>query len=165
MKRISILAVSLSAVLLASLLGCGGPAIGKLQAINLTASGSSSGGFFDLKGEGGTLQLTATGIYTSTDTKDLSSRATYTATPTGTDLSGNPLLSPPQTITISSTGLVTAVIPFVCTWTNVGDPTTPAYQLTGSYKIVATFKGVTSQPVFVGVASQGGDGPSGACGP
>ena len=67
-------------------------------------------------------------------------------------------------VTVSSTGLVTAVVPFVCSWTNVGG-STPAYQLTGSYKIVASFQGVTSQPVYVGVASQGGDGPSGACGP
>ncbi len=51
---------------------------------------------------------------------------------------------------------MTAVAPFVCSWTNVGTSTQPAYQLTGSYKIVASFQGVASQPVYVGVASQGG---------
>jgi hypothetical protein len=163
-KRLSGLAILTAATSLTSLLGCGGAAIGKLQAINLTSTATSSGGF-DLKGEGGTIQRGAIGIYTSTDARDLSTHVTYTATPTGNDLSGMTLPNPPQTITVSSTGLVTAVTPFVCTWTNVGTSTQPAYQLTGSYKIVASIQGVTSQPIYVGVASQGGDGPSGACGP
>ena len=164
MKRLTGLAALVAATSFISLLGCGGAAIGKLQAINLSSSATSSGGFFNLQGEGGTIQLSALGIYSSTDTRDLSTHVTYTVTPTGNDLNGFALLNPPQTVTVSSTGLVTAVVPFVCSWTNVGG-STPAYQLTGSYKIVASFQGVTSQPVYVGVASQGGDGPSGACGP
>ena len=158
MKRTSILVALLAASLMAGL-GCGDPAIGKLQTINLSTTGSS------LKGEGGTLQLSAMANYSSTTTQDVSNRVTYTATPTGTDLSGNALLAPPQTITVSATGLITAVAPFVCTFSNVGTATLPAYVLTGSYSITATYKGVTSQPVFIGVASAAGNGPSAACGP
>ena len=166
MKRTTIFAALISAVALFSLLGCGDPAIGKLQTITLQSSGSSSG-FSDLKGEGGTLQLTATGNYSSTNTKDLTGHVTYVVTPTGTDLNGSPLPAPPLDISVSSTGLVTAVTPFACTFHDAEpDLTKPAaWVLTGSYQIVATFQGVTSQPVFLGVASQAGDGPSAACGP
>jgi hypothetical protein len=157
-KRTSILALLVSAMLYISLLGCGTPARGNLQTVTLTASKS------EVKGEGGTLQLTAMGNFTK-ENDDVTTTATYAVTPKGTDLSGQLLLSPPQTITVSTTGLVTAVPPFVCSFHNAGTATTPAYVLEGSYQIVATFRGVASQPVFVGVASAAGDGPSGACGP
>lgn len=166
MKRTTIFAALISAALLSSLLGCGDPAIGKLQTITLTSS-DSGGGFSDLKGEGGTIQLTSTGNYTSTMTKDLTGHVTYVVTPTGTDLNGFPLPAPPQDVTISSTGLVTAVTPFACSFHDAEPDLTkpPAWVLTGSYQIVATFQGVTSQPIFLGLASQAGDGPSAACGP
>ncbi len=162
MKRTGILAALLTATLLLTTFGCGGAAIGSLKAINLS---TSQGANPDVKGEGGTIQLTATGIYTSTNTSDLSSHVTYVVTPQGTDLSGIALPLPPQTIAISPTGLLTAVTPFDCTWTNLGTTTTPSYFLTGSYQVVATFKGISSNPIFVAVASAAGDGPSGACGP
>jgi hypothetical protein len=163
-KRIGILA--LIAVTALSL-GCGDPAVGKLQTITLTAaSTTTTGGFYNLYGEGGTLQLVATGNYSSTATKPLTNLVTYTVTSTGTDLNGAALASPPQTLTISTTGLVTAVTPFICTWEDVTpSSTTPSWFLTGSYKITATYNGVTSQPVYLGVASAAGNGPGDACGP
>jgi hypothetical protein len=157
-KRTGILATLLAMALLLSSFGCGGAAIGSLKAINLTTSGGATP---NLVGTGGTVQLTATGIYTSSDTRDLSSHVTYAVTPQGTDLAGVALPPPPQTVTISPTGLVTAVTPFDCTWTNTGS--TPL--LTGSYQVVATFKGISSNPVFISVASMAGNGPNGECGP
>lgn len=165
MKSISNLGLVALALLSLVLAGCGDPAIGKLQTIKLTASSSGTGGFYDLKGEGGTLQLDATGYYSSTNTVDLTQRVTYQVTPIGLDLGGDTLSSPPATMTLNVTGLATAVQPFVCTWTNKGSDTQPSYFLTGSYAVTATYKGITSQPVYVGVASAGGDGPGGACGP
>jgi hypothetical protein len=85
----------------------------------------------------------------------------YVVTPTGVDLNGQALSNPPQTITVNSTGMITAVPPFVCTFHNIGT----SVVLTGSYQIIATFRGVASQPFFVGVASASGDGTNGACGP
>lgn len=166
MKRTTIFAALISAALLISLLGCGDPAIGKLQTITLTASGSGTG-FAELKGEGGTVQLIATGNYSSGGTRDLSGNVTYVVTPVGTSDSGAPLQMPPLTMTVSNTGLATAVAPFVCSFVNVqSDPTKPAaWALDGSYQIVATFKGVTSQPVFLGVASAAGNSSDGSCGP
>ena len=167
MKRTTIFAALISAVALFSLLGCGDPAIGKLQTITLTSSASSSGGFYNLVGEGGTLQLMATGNYSSTNTKNLTGNVTYVVTPTGTDDTGAPLQAPPLTMTVNSTGLVTAVTPFVCSWVNGQTDSTkpPAWFLSGSYQIVATFQGVTSQPLFVGVASAAGNSSDGSCGP
>jgi hypothetical protein len=153
-------------VLLAiGLISCGSTT---LKTIDLSASGNASGGFFELKGEGGTIQLTATGNYTYGPSRDISNKVTYTVTPDGFDIFGTALPAPPQDMTISTTGLVTAVDPFVCTYVDVGTPTTAAWALSGSYKIVATYRGVTSQPVYIGVASQAGPaGPpaNGACGP
>jgi hypothetical protein len=166
------LVVALSiALAFVGLLGCG--TSNHLQTITLTASGSS--GFFNVKGEGGTLQLVATGNYSSGKTHDLTNDVTYTMTAEGDQIDVStlpesifPLPAPPQTETINRTGLVTAVEPFACSWHDAEpDPTQdkPSWFLTGSYKVIATYQGVTSQPVFVGVASAGGDGPSGACGP
>ena len=169
MKRTILLAALCVAALFVLLPGCGDPAIGTLQSITLTAVTSNA--TTEMKGEGGTLQLVATGNYTTKSTKDLSNNVTYAATPTGTAEDGSPLpaTSPsnPQTISISPTGLVTAVSPFVCTFYNDGTKSTPVWTLTGSYAIVATFGNVSSQPLYVAVASAAGIGPNdgGACGP
>ena len=162
-KFTKILAAVVGLVSLISLLGCGDPAIGTLKTITLSTAG---GGLVEVKGEGGTLQLTAMGVYTHSQV-DITQKVTYNVTPLGVDLNNAPLLSPPQTLTLNSTGLATAVIPFVCTFHNENAGTTnpPAYTLTGSYQVTATFSGVTSNPIFIGVASQAGDGPGGACGP
>lgn len=163
MKRTSILAILVLALMF-SQLGCGGPAIGTLKSIQLSSSST------DLQGEGGTAQLTATGNYSSNATKNLTINVAYVVTPIGTDVNSNPLQAPPNTITVSPTGLVTAVTPAVCTYEAVGTSSTPSWVLTGSYQIVATFEGVTSQPVYIGVASAAGSNASGnnptlACGP
>jgi hypothetical protein len=153
------------------LLGCG--TSNHLQTITLSAAGTS--GLFNVKGEGGTLQLVATGNYSSSKTHDLTNVVTYTMTASGSQIASlspttyAPLPAPPQTATMSKTGLVTAVQPFACTWHD-GEPNPnkdnkPSWFLAGSYQVVATYQGVTSQPVFVGVASAAGDGPSNACGP
>lgn len=166
MKRTSILA-ALVAALTFTQLGCGGPALGNLQTLQLNTTST------ELIGIGGTVQLSVSGRYTSTNAKNLSTVATYVVTPTGTDVNGNALAAPPNTITISSTGLVTAVDPAVCTYgaTGASGSTTPAgWYLTGSYQIVATYNGITSQPVFIGVASaigsnSGSNNPDLLCGP
>jgi hypothetical protein len=167
-KRTILPAVLSVAMLFILLPGCGNPAIGTLQSITLTAATS---GVVEVKGEGGTLQLIATGNYSSKATKNLSDNVTYTATPLGTAEDGTALpatsAANPQTISISPTGLVTAIVPFVCTYYNDGTKTTPVWVLTGSYQIVATFGTVSSQPIYVGVAAAAGIGPNdgGQCGP
>jgi len=167
-KRTILLAALLVAALFMLLPGCGNPAIGTLQSITLTAATT---GTVEVKGEGGTLQLIAIGNYTSKGTKNLSNNVTYTATPNGTDEIGGALpptsAANPQTISISPTGLVTAVTPFVCTFYNDGSPTKPVWTLKGSYEIVASFGTVSSQPIYVAVASAAGSFPNdvGACGP
>jgi hypothetical protein len=163
-KRKPFFAALLCALLATTLLGCG--ATNKLQSITLTIAGQS--GTFNLQGIGGTLQLKATGTYSSAKTKDLTNKVTYTVVPDGTDVFGAALNSPPLTVTMSPTGLMTAVDPAVCTWENLeqDDTKPPVWVLDGSYKVTASFGGITSQPVFVSVASAAGLGPpAGACGP
>jgi len=163
-KRKTLFAAMLCALLATTLLGCGGS--NELQSIQLTIGGT--GGTFNLQGIGGTLQLKAVGTYSSTKTKDLTNEVTYTVVPEGTDVNGVPLLAPPMTVTLNTTGLMTAVDPAVCTWENLQQDETkdPAWVIDGMYKVTATFGGVTSQPVFVAVASAAGNGPpAGACGP
>jgi hypothetical protein len=146
------------------LLGCG--TSNHLKTILLT-SGSSTG-TFNVKGIGGVLQLKAIGNYSSTQTHDLTNVATYVVTPTGGDSNtGAALLAPPLTLTMSTTGMATAVDPAACSWINLQpDPLKPAaWALTGAYKVVASFQGITSQPVFIAVASAAGPAPTGACGP
>jgi hypothetical protein len=161
-KRINILAALLIALSLIST-GCG--TSDKLASVTVSSKAASSGGFFNLAGEGGTLQLAATANYTSGKTVDITNFVTYTVTPQG-DGNNGALLAPPNTVTINATGLMTAVTPFDCSWTD--DPagaTPPSWLLTGSYQVVANYRGMVSQPVFVGVGSASGNGPGGACGP
>ncbi len=162
MKRTSIL-VGLIAVTAFSLSSCGGtPAIGNLRSITLMSSPSTN-----LVGTGGTVQLQAIGVYSTGNSQDITRRVTFAATPVGTDDLGNPLPAPPNTATINVTGLVTAVAPFVCSWVD----TTPGgatanWAVSGSYQITATYKNITSQPVFISVASAAGNtDPKGGCGP
>lgn len=140
-----------------------------LRTIQLTGSSSN------LQGIGATIQLQALGTYSYGPTKDLTNLVTYTIIvdpdsnlaldTTGTFVT---LPTPPQTAMVSVTGLVTAVDPAVCAWEDVGTATTPAWATTGDYEVTATYRGVTSQPFFVAVASAAGPaGPpaNGACGP
>ena len=159
-KLITALSIALAFL---GLLGCG--TSNHLQTITLT-SGSTSG-TFNIIGIGGTLQLKAIGNYSSQQTHDLTNVATYAVTPVGQDINGNALQAPPQTMTLNATGMATAVDPAVCTWINLQtDPTkSPAWALTGSYQVIATYQGITSQPVFVAIASAAGPAPTGLCGP
>ena len=174
MKRKTLFAALACALLVFSMLGCG--TTNHLQSITLSAKASTTtGGFYNLVGEGGTLQLVATGNYSSTNHHDLTNVVNYSVTPIGTEVNnGTALAAPPNTITLSPTGLLTAVTPFVCTWEDVSpDPTKFAWFLTGSYTITATFQGITSQPVYIAVASAAGNpmykgvtnNPSQQCGP
>jgi hypothetical protein len=150
------------ALLVFSMLGCG--TTNHLQSITLTpASGGS--GLFNVKGIGGTLQLVATGNYSSGKTKNLTSEVTYSVVPDPTGQIVPP--APPSTVTMSPTGLMTAVEPAICLWTDTTLDLTkpPTWALTGDYIVTASFQGVTSQQAFVAVASAVGNGPGGACGP
>ena len=78
------------------------------------------------------------------------------------------LPAPPLTAQISVTGMITATDPAVCTWTNrnASDLTkAAAWVLDADYKVVVTFQGITSQPVFVGIGSAAGQSKDGSCGP
>lgn len=169
MKRTNLIYSIVTAVALLGLLGCG--ATNKLQSVTLTPVGN--GGFVNLQGEGATLQFQVMANYTNAQKYDMTNKVTYTVTATGTDVNGVPLDAPPQTVLMSPTGLMTAVEPFRCSWFDVNAPADsdpnsqlkPAWFVNGSYKVVATFKGVDSNPAFIAIASAGGNGPSGACGP
>ncbi len=180
MKRKTLIAALGCALLAISLLGCGGS--NKLQSITLSI-GNTSAGFFNLQGIGGTLQLQATGNYSNSKTHDLTNVVTYTIIVdpiNNVDAFNNPLLAAPQTVKLSPTGLLTAVDPATCTWIDMEPDSTksPSWLLSGDYEITATFGGITSQPIFVGVASSGGNpdnifvnpplinnNPKGLCGP
>lgn len=161
MTRIGLLAALIAAMVL-SLSGCGGtPAIGNLRSITLTASPSNN-----LVGEGGIVQLHATGVYSTGNRQDITRRVTFSVTPTGTDDLGNSLPAPPSTASINPTGLVTAVTPFACSWVDTTPSTTATWAISGSYQITATYSGITSQPAFITVASAvGSTDPKGGCGP
>jgi hypothetical protein len=139
-----------------------------LENIELTAPSS------ELIGEGGTLQLTATGYYSYGPPNNLTAKVTYTVVADGDSVNSEGTLSalpaPPSNITINSDGMLTAVDPFVCTFVpgNTTGTTVVSWVLTGSYKITATYGGITSQPFYVAMASAGGiaSAPAnGQCGP
>jgi hypothetical protein len=138
----------------------------KIASVSMTVVGKS-GGTINLAGLGGTLQLKVTANYTSGKQIDQTNFVTYTVTPEGTDEGGVALASPPQTLIINKTGMVTAVDPAVCTWVNLGTLQTPAWAYTGDYMITASFRGFTSNPVFIPVASaaSGASNTNGQCGP
>ena len=169
MKRTHVLVTLLVAIaLLTTSCGTGD----KIASVSITANGNT--GTINLAGLGGTLQLKVLANYTSGKWIDETNFSTYTVTAEGyyTDYSTNPptaipLASPPQTVTINPTGMVTAVDPAVCTWVNLGTLQEPGWAYTGDYKIVATYRGFASQPIFIPVASaaSGQDNTNGQCGP
>jgi hypothetical protein len=162
-KRTNILAALLIAVSLMST-GCG--TSDYVQSIELTATSASvGGGLYNLPGWGATLQLQVNAVYHSGKTVPVTNAVTYAVTPQNNNDLGAALLPPPNTVTINTTGMMTAVNPTECTWENLGTATAPSWVLTGSYQVIATYKGMQSQPVFVGVASAAGNNSTGACGP
>ena len=178
MKRKNIYAALACALLTLGLIGCGGS--NDLQSITLQASAingvqtTTQSGFYNLQGLGGTIQLQAIGTYGSGKKKDLTNKVTYAMTVdpnNNVDQFGNPLPAPPLTASISVTGLVTATTPAACTWVNIAQPpaTTPSWAYVGDYVVTVSFGGVTSQPIYIPVASSTGivssTNPTGECGP
>ncbi|MGA2457037.1 MAG: hypothetical protein ABSF85_05685 [Terriglobales bacterium] len=164
---------ALACALLAFSMGCGSS--NHLQSIQLSTSNTAAAppGTLDLVGIGGTIQLYTWGNYSSGKQKLLANQpvAFQVSITPDMPLSGD-LATPPETVTLSPNGLLTAVPPFVCTWVNSAVPpaTSPAWGVGGSYTVTATYLGFTSPPVFVAVASasagtDGGTNPTGECGP
>jgi len=192
-NRTTLLAGFACALLVFSMLGCG--QTNKLQSIQLTAAlingvaPTGQSGTVTLQGYGATIQLLATGTYTSAKTKDLTNEVTYTVIVDPNETSngdGGTLLPPCEapscpvpstppytngTVEYSPTGLLTAVDPAECTWVNSAPATatTPAWSYVGDYIVTATFEGITSQPFYVPIGSAAGvvsdSNPTGNCGP
>src|SRR5271157_3955141 len=97
-NRKTIFAALAFALLMFSMLGCG--TSNHLQTITLTSGNAT--GTFNVKGIGGTLQLVATGNYSSGKTHNLTNVVTYTiiVDPNNNlNASGGTLPAPPQTLT------------------------------------------------------------------
>ncbi len=142
----------------------------KVASVSITAAGTS--GVVNLAGLGGTLQLQVTANYTSGKIVDETNWSTYSVTPSGFDYTGVALPAPPNDISVNATGMLTATAPGVCTWTDLtagsgSSSTTPAWAITGYYIIIATYKGMQSQPLYIPVASAANlqTGADGECGP
>ena len=203
MVKYTTLFTALGCVVLALILtGCGAfnGKTNQLQSITLNvalvngAVPSGQAGFVTLVGNGGTIQLQPLGNYGGGTPKDLTRMATYTVIVDpfhNQDAFDQPLLAPcfgpcplpfdgvHGTVEWNETGLVTAVEEATCTWVDEapldskGNVQPPAWFYTGAYMVTASYAGVTSQPVYIPVASSGGNqfylgqenNPSGACGP
>jgi len=147
----------------------------KINSVSMTVGGQT--GTVNLVGLGGTLQLQVLANYTSGKWVDETQYATYTVSAEGFiqnwDSSGNPtttsaLPAPPLTLTVNASGLITAVDPAICTWVSAtGTTGNTGWAYTGDYKIVATYRGFSSNPVFIPLASaaSGQAGVEGQCGP
>src|SRR5277367_443118 len=129
----------------------------KIGSVSVTAVGIT-GGTVNLAGLGGTIQLQVTANYTSGKQIDETNFVTYTVTNEGFywtyDSGGNPatqvaMPTPPATLTINNTGMITAVDPAVCSWVNLGTLQTPGWAYTGDYMIVAHYRGFSSNPIFI----------------
>jgi len=165
-KRTNVLAALLVALSLIST-GCG--TSDYVQSVQLSTTGASSGGFFNLVGADGTLQLVTTKIYHSGRAVPVTNSVTYTVTTVGVDANlGQPLPAyGPTTVPIDATGLMTAV-EALCTWDNTANPPTgtPLWVYTGYYQVTATYHGMVSQPVAIGVGSAtSASSETGGCGP
>ncbi len=178
MKRISLfLALIVAAVALLST-SCG--TSDYMKSLTLSSAGSSSGGFYNLAGVDGTLQLTVIANYHSGKTINVTNNSTWTITPNSTGYIYStadpsfPALGPlpaagPTTVTISPTGLMTGIAE-ICTWVDLnganGQPQTPAaWAYTGYYQVTATYRGFTTQPVGIGMGIAESNAPTGGCGP
>jgi hypothetical protein len=194
-NRTTLFAALACALLVFSMLGCG--TTNDLQSIQLSATlingvaPTTQSGTVTLSGNGGTIQLAATGHYSNGKSVLLHGGGlVYTAVVDAqypSNGAGGVLLPPCQapscpapttppytsgTLEYSQTGLITAVEPAECTWVNsaVDPSTTPAWSYVGDYVITAAFGGVTSQPFYVPIGSAAGpydqySNPTGACGP
>ena len=171
MKRTRILIALLAALALMST-SCG---VGdKIASLSITAAGQT--GTINLYGLGGTLQLQVMANYTSGKSIDETNFSTYTITPSGYQWDETTALpTPPYGVELDKTGMITATADQsgngVCTWYNENTTSTqtqqPAWFFTGDYTIVATYRGFTSNPIYIPVSSaaSGQPGNQGACGP
>lgn len=138
----------------------------KINSVSMTVAGTTS--TVNLVGLGGTLQLQVLANYTSGKFIDETQFATYTITAEGFDWNGNAMPTPPLGAAIDASGMVTATEPGVCSWfSTTGTTGNTGWAMTGWYKITATYRGFTSNPVFIPLASaaSGQSGVSGQCGP
>ncbi len=161
MKLKTVLSACATAVAFLGLAGCGSY---DLKSIELTSSNTN------LVGIGSQISLTASGNYSNYTSKDLTQRVTYNVsiTPGSVDAFGAALPTPPAGVQLIPGPMITAVTPSVCTWDNQGSGTTVAWVITGTYTVTATFNGITSNPVYISVASAAGNGAGmtgGECGP
>ncbi|PSH03739.1 MAG: hypothetical protein CXZ00_10310 [Acidobacteria bacterium] len=126
-----------------------------------------------LNGMGVTANIIVRANYTNTKSEVVTALATFDVVPVGNGIASyaaghltlddglpNPVLSPINNhgdLQYNASGLITAVDPGVCT--AITD-SSKAISLTGYYKVTATYKGVTSQPLYVALASAvpAGDG-------
>jgi hypothetical protein len=185
-NRKTLFAALACALLSFSMLGCG--TTNHLQSMTLSVTKingvvpTAQTGIYNLQGDAATMQLKATGTYSSGQTKDLTNMVTYSAivdpnyTQTFTGGVLTTLLPPCQapacpnptgppftqgTVEYSPTGLITAVEPATCTWVQNGT----GWFFQGAYQVTVSFEGITSQPIYIPVASEAGPGPNGECGP
>jgi hypothetical protein len=163
-QRTIVLAALLVALSLISM-GCG--TSDSVKSITLSPTGSN------FQGVDTTIQLSATANYNSGKVIDVTNESTYAIAAVCCDLNGAALPTPAApasgasgTLWVNGTGVMTDEVP-VCTWTLTSAPNASpvTYQLTGYYQVVATYGSMSSQPVSVAVASEGGNGPGGTCGP
>ncbi len=199
-NRKTLFAALACALLVFSMLGCG--TTNDLRTITLNVAlvngvaPTDQSGFVTLVGNGGTIQLQALGNYSGSKPKDLTRTVTYTVIVDpehNMDAFGNTLLPPCQapacpvpstppytngTIEYNNTGLLTAIEPATCTFEDIaplsssGAPVAPAWFYVGDYVVTASYGGITSQPVYVPIASSAGNqfyngqenNPDGYCG-
>ncbi|HTS36501.1 MAG TPA: hypothetical protein VMH04_12555 [Candidatus Solibacter sp.] len=169
MKRISLFATLLitAVALLSTSCGTGD----KIGSVSMTVGGTT--GTVNLVGLGGTLQLKVTANYTSGKQIDETNFATLTVVPVGVDDTGAALPAPPLGVQIDNTGLITATATDangdgLCTWINQGTLQTQSWFFTGEYTVTASYRGFTSNPVYIPVASAAnnqGALTNGQCGP
>jgi len=172
--RTRILVAVLAAVaLMSSSCGTGD----KIASVSMQVVGSGGAGTVNLSGLGGTLQLQVLANYTSGKSIDETNFSNYMVVPEGTyctAFSGTTTCSssvamptPPQGVTLNKTGMLTAVDPGVCSWINLGTQQQQSWFYTGYYAITATYRGFTSNPVYIPVASAANaqTTTNGQCGP
>jgi hypothetical protein len=186
-NRTTLFAALTCALLVFSMLGCG--ATNHLQSVQLSTSSTSetdtSG--LNLQGISSTIQLYAWANYSNGKAVLIhGTEVTWQIVLDpiyNVDAYGNPLPPPPQVVTLSTTGLATAVDPAYCTWVDTAlvtssNPTpTPAWAESGNYDVTASFQGMVTPPVAIAVADTGGspeyppgtasnlNNPDGLCGP
>jgi hypothetical protein len=183
-KRKTLFAALACALLVFSMLGCG--TSNKLQSIQISSSNTAElvTGTISVGINGpvqGPIQLYTWGNYSNGKSVLLggSGLAYQIVVDPDNPYGVNPgdgtfylLAAPPDTIQLSTTGLLTAVEPSACSWFNsaVSPATSPAWSVVGSYSVTATYGSFTSPPVFVAMASAPGvydpkTNPTGECGP